>query len=97
MEFFTTVGMGMSIHFKTPKCTDFALVINGNACTPCKTLQRYLQQDSTIRIKGVSEMWSNRHVVMLHRIDNEGMDFAAHNVLPCLSYTFFGMPMTDIY
>ncbi|BDA51679.1 hypothetical protein COCOBI_19-2350 [Coccomyxa sp. Obi] len=80
MKFFTTVGMGMSIHFKPPRSTDFALVINGNACTPCKALQPYLRQESRSRIQGVSEIWSTKGIVMLHRTENEGMDFAAHNV-----------------
>lgn len=87
MNFFMTVGMGMSVHFETPRGTDFALVINGNACTPCQALRPYLQRESRSRIQGVSEIWSNRDIVMLHRSENEGMDFAAHNVnVPFTTY-----------
>lgn len=88
MEFFTAVGMGMSIHFKTPRSTDFAFVISGNACTPCKALQPYLQHENRNHIQGVSELWSSKRIVMLHRSKNEGMDFAAHNVHLLLTRNF---------
>lgn len=95
MEFFTTVGMGMANHFKTPRSTDFALVISGNACTPCKALQPYLRQESRSRVQGVSEIWSNKGIVMLHRSENEGMDFAAHNVHPPPHYVSWGVLMNE--
>ncbi len=85
MEFFTTVGMGMSSHFKSPKNTDFVLVINGNACTPCKALRLYKWHKRRSRIQGVSEVWSRNNIVMLYRRENEGMDFAAHNVSPLVT------------
>ena len=82
MEYFLSVGMGLASRMRTPKYTDFVLVINGNTCTPCKTVRPYLSRDPHVRIEGVAEAWSSSGIVMLQRKKNEGMDFAAHNVLP---------------
>ncbi|CAL8465839.1 g5375 [Coccomyxa elongata] len=43
-------------------------------------LQHHLVRDTQTQIEGVSEIWRKGGVVMLKRVKNEGMDFAAHNV-----------------
>ena len=82
-QFFISVGMGVSSKYKAPANTEYVVVINGPQCTPCKSLSHILKDDSTaakVNPATVSAAWSGRGITMFQRIENEGMDFAAHNV-----------------
>ena len=80
-EFFIAIGMGVSSGFKPPNYTDFVLVINGAVCDPCTALLPYMDVDSRYKnLPDVEMAWSSADVAVLQRRENEGMDFAAHNV-----------------
>ena len=81
-QFFISVGMGVSSTYKAPSNTDFAIIVNGPKCTPCKSLSLVLEDDEAAAkvLPTVSKAWSGKGLLMLQRKENEGMDFAAHNV-----------------
>ena len=81
-QFFISVGMGISSTYKAPANTDFVVVINGPQCTPCKSLSHMLSDDEAAAnvLPTVSSAWTGKGLTMFQRIENEGMDFAAHNV-----------------
>ena len=81
-QFFMSVGMGVSSTYKSPSNTDFVIVVNGPQCTPCKSLSHALTEDQPAAavLPTVSQAWSGKGLLMLQRRENEGMDFAAHNV-----------------
>ena len=84
-EFFMAVGMGISSGFHPPNNTEFVLVINGDVCDPCNKLSPYLEEDSRYKsLPEIQKAWSSADVALLVRRENEGMDFAAHNVSPFL-------------
>ena len=79
-EFFILSAIG--IHGgrdKMPVATDFSIVVNGDSCSPCATLSPHVSV-LDISLPGVSAAWAGLHITVLHRIDNFGMDIAAHNV-----------------
>ena len=81
MGFFTSVGMGVASTFKRPPATDFVIVISGDACRPCRALRPHvLQLPASSLPSTLSAAFSGPGLTMLHRTDNVGMDFAAHNV-----------------
>ena len=81
MEFFVAVGMGLSVGFERPPHTEFVVVINGDSCSPCSLLQPYVPHDTRSSLMpGVASSYSGTGITLLHRTENEGMDFAAHNV-----------------
>ncbi len=81
LEFFIAVGMGVSSGFIPPYYTDFVLVINGAVCDPCTALLPYMEVDSRYKnLPDVEMAWTSADVAVLQRRENEGMDFAAHNV-----------------
>jgi hypothetical protein len=83
MEFFMAVGMGLSVGFERPPNTEFVLVINGDSCRPCSLLQPYVTLDARSSLMpGVASSYSGTGITLLQRTENEGMDFAAHNVRP---------------
>lgn len=53
-------------------------------CRPCEKLRPLLTADPLLsRFSNVlSNAWSGRGLSLLWRLENEGMDFAAHNVSP---------------
>ena len=81
-QFFISVGMGVSSTYKAPSNTDFVIVVNGPQCTPCKSLSHVLADDSAAAavLPTVAKAWTGKGLLMLQRKENEGMDFAAHNV-----------------
>jgi hypothetical protein len=81
-QFFIAVGMGVSSTFSTPANTDFVIVINGDVCTPCNSLLGLVSEDRAAAeaLPAVSAAWSGNGLTMLQRKQNQGMDFAAHNV-----------------
>lgn len=82
-EFFMAVGMGMSMSsgFQRPNSTDFVLVINGDVCSPCTAILPSMKEDSRYKNSpDISMAWSSSDLAVLQRRENEGMDFAAHNV-----------------
>ena len=82
-EFFMAVGMGISSGFHPPNNTEFVLVINGDVCDPCTKLLPYLGKDNRYKnLPDIKKAWSSADVALLERRENEGMDFAAHNVSP---------------
>ena len=81
-RFFISAGMGIRANgHDMPIATDFSIVISGAYCAPCD-LFRGLVQEQRCLIEGATALWENSRVAVLHRIENEGMDFAAHNVRP---------------
>ena len=82
MEFFMAVGMGQSPRFKPPQATDFVVIISGEKCSPCKQLLPSLVEthSGTRNFPEISQAWSVPGLTMLQRTQNEGMDFAAHNI-----------------
>ena len=88
MGFFTAVGMGVASTFKRPPATDFVIVISGDACRPCRALRPHvLQLPASSLPSTLSAAFSGPGLTMLHRTDNVGMDFAAHNVCACPNLT----------
>lgn len=80
-EFFIAVGMGISSTFKAPAATDFTVVISGDICSPCKALLPLVRDDEEASTLP-QLIWgkSTDGLALLQRTENEGMDFAAHNV-----------------
>ena len=79
-HYFILAGMGMSKEgLKLPLATDFSLVVSGDTCGPCGVFSG-LVQESRLTVDGVAEIWDSARIVVLHRSENNGMDFAAHNV-----------------
>ena len=52
------------------------------SCSPCGVLRSFLKKVHVPRLmqRSVSEAQSGEHITLLQRIENEGMDFGAHNV-----------------
>ncbi|KAK9818280.1 hypothetical protein WJX72_010022 [[Myrmecia] bisecta] len=81
MEFFLSVGMGIASTFKAPVDTDFVVVISGDLCSPCKVLLPAVKDDKlAAEMPQLTAAWSTEGLALLQRVQNEGMDFAAHNV-----------------
>ena len=56
-------------------------MINGDVCDPCTKLLPYLGEDNRCKnLPDIKKAWSSADVALLERRENEGMDFAAHNV-----------------
>ena len=81
-QFFISVGMGVSSTYRSPSNTHFVVIVNGPQCTPCKSLSHAVVDDEAAAavLPTTSAAWSGNGLLMLQRIENEGMDFAAHNV-----------------
>ena len=81
-QFFIGVGMGISSTYRAPSNTDFVIVVNGPQCTPCKSLSHVVVKDEAAAavLPTTSAAWTGNGLLMLQRRENEGMDFAAHNV-----------------
>ena len=80
LEYFITAGMNV---FKgrqpvLPTRTAFSIVISGELCTPCAALQGLVHKRE-LYLDGVAAAWDSSRVAILHRSENSGMDFAAHN------------------
>ena len=85
-DFFLAVGMGISAKFHAPNHTEFVLVINGDVCDPCAKLLPYLEEDKRYKnVPNIQKAWGSADIALLKRRENEGMDFAAHNVSLFLS------------
>ncbi len=79
-EYFILEGLGLNgVHTRIPAATDFSIVVNGDDCSPCTALSPYLDP-LDISLKGVSAAWGSTRITVLHRVENFGMDIAAHNV-----------------
>ena len=80
LAFFLLKGVGITYDgFKgAPRNTDFQIVVSGTKCTPCVALQPHIAQVESVLANIAA--WSGRHLTLLHRVQNVGMDFAAHNV-----------------
>ena len=80
--FFILAGMGISAAgHDMPLETDFSIVISGHHCAPCGVL-RGLVRERQSSVDGAAEIWKSSRIAVLHRSENLGMDFAAHNVRP---------------
>ena len=79
-EYFILTAMGThGERNRLPVATDFSIVVNGDSCSPCATLIPHVSV-LDISFPGLSAAWGGPHITVLHRIDNFGMDIAAHNV-----------------
>ncbi len=60
-------------------------MVNGDACAPCQALRPHLRTDAAAaQMPQLHSGWSGEGLALLMRSENEGMDFAAHNVRPHL-------------
>ncbi|KAL4854424.1 hypothetical protein ACK3TF_004779 [Chlorella vulgaris] len=78
-DFFITLGMGLDSRFGSPQSTDFVIVVNGKVCRPCSRLYPLLQEAPPL-LPTLSAVYAGEGVAVLKRAENEGMDFAAHNI-----------------
>jgi hypothetical protein len=85
-DFFITLGMGIGNtkldNAFLSKDMDFTIVINGDVCTPCARLASFVDEQPSSPLPAVSQVYSSPNggqLSILKRIQNEGMDFAAHN------------------
>ena len=80
-EYFITAGMKVlnGRQSALPAGVDFGIIISGHLCTPCAALQG-LVHERRLLLDGVAATWDSRRIAILHRSENTGMDFAAHNV-----------------
>lgn len=78
-EFFISVGMGLGRASNKPLNTDFVVIVNGKICRPCSRLYPMLREVAP-EVDAISTAFIGDGITMLQRKENEGMDFAAHNV-----------------
>lgn len=78
-DFFVTIGMGLESRFGSPLATDFVVVVNGKVCRPCARLYPLLQEAPPL-LPSLSAAYAGEGLAVLKRAENEGMDFAAHNI-----------------
>lgn len=71
--------MGLDNRFGGPVNTDFVVVVNGKVCRPCARLYPLLQEAPPL-LPSLSAVYEGQGVAVLKRAENEGMDFAAHNI-----------------
>ena len=58
-------------------------MVSGDVCSPCQPLKPHLRPDAAAaKMPGLRAGWSGEGLALLLRDQNEGMDFAAHNVRP---------------
>lgn len=58
-------------------------MVSGDVCSPCQPLKPHLRADAAAaKMPGLRAGWSGEGLALLLRDQNEGMDFAAHNVRP---------------
>ena len=78
LEYFILEGVGINgEQVSMPAATDFSIVVNGAHCSPCSALHlRALD----VTLVGIHAAWGNQRITVLHRMQNSGMDIAAHNV-----------------
>ena len=80
LEYFLLEGLGINgIGTKLPAATDFSIVVNGDMCSPCAALSSSVTA-LNVSLEGVHEAWGGQRITVLHRVENFGMDIAAHNV-----------------
>ena len=78
---FFTLGMGLGNHLWQPHHdTHFVVVVNGKVCRPCSRLYPLLEELPDPVLPTLSHAYVGSTLTLLKRIENEGMDFAAHNV-----------------
>ena len=78
-DFFITMGMGFKNQRGGPAATQFVVVVNGEQCSPCARLYPALHEEPAA-LDSLSSAHVGRSVTVLQRVENEGMDFAAHNI-----------------
>lgn len=80
-EVFLTLGMGLDNRLWQPHAgTHFVIVVNGKVCRPCSRIYPLVQELDDPLLPQLSHAFVGTNVTLLRRIENEGMDFAAHNI-----------------
>ncbi|PRW33169.1 hypothetical protein C2E21_7839 [Chlorella sorokiniana] len=81
-DFFITMGMGLANRLGGPAATDFVVVVNGAVCRPCSRLYPLMQESASPLLPPsvLTAEYKGDGLALLKRTENEGMDFAAHNV-----------------
>ena len=80
LEYFILEGLGINgMRTRLPAATDFSIVVNGDECSPCAALSSSVTA-LNISLEGVHAAWGSQRITVLHRVENSGMDIAAHNV-----------------
>lgn len=81
-DYFITMGMGVESRLLPAlHNVDFTVVISGDKCSPCSRLLPMLKIEEMNPLPhDVSAAHGGPHLTLLQRIENEGMDFAAHNI-----------------
>ena len=63
-------------------------MVSGDVCSPCQPLKPHLRPDAAAaKMPGLRAGWSGEGLALLLRDQNEGMDFAAHNVRPTFTHS----------
>jgi hypothetical protein len=70
--------MGLNSALPAPRDTDFVVVVNGKVCRPCSRLYPLLREAEAL-LPALSFAYVGDRLAVLKRVQNEGMDFAAHN------------------
>ena len=74
------MGMGLDNRYGGPAAADFVVVVNGKVCRPCARLYPLLQEAPSPLLPSLSAAYVGQGLAVLKRAENEGMDFAAHNI-----------------
>lgn len=81
LQYFVTVGMRFARGFEPPKDVHTVIVVSGELCAPCKDLQPFLKLNRRLEdVPALHAAYTSDYFDLLYRRENEGMDFAAHNV-----------------
>lgn len=81
MKYFIATGFGGSKVFDAPRNTDFVFVVSGGICTPCNAILPGFKADWRVKyMPELTHVYTTDGTFLLYRKENEGMDFAAHNV-----------------
>ena len=92
LRYFIAMGLGGSKVVDPPRNTDFVFVVSGGICTPCNSISPGMKADWRAKyLTELTHVYTTENVFLLYRKENEGMDFAAHNVrsqLRCCDQTY---------
>ncbi len=81
LRYFIAMGLGGSKVNDSPRNTDFVFVVSGGICTPCNAILPGFKADWRVQyMPELTHVYTTNGVFLLYRKENEGMDFAAHNV-----------------
>ncbi|CAL8462396.1 g1929 [Coccomyxa elongata] len=81
LKYFIAMSLGGSKVVDPPRNTDFIFVVSGGICTPCNAILPDFKADWRVKyMPELTHVYTTDGMFLLYRKENEGMDFAAHNV-----------------